>query len=215
MGVGSEPDILVDELRPFEDDHLDPSFDLEDVQIESTDFADLDAGSGRIARARLIGVGLTGSRLRALRMTDVLLEAIEGSNADWAGSHLRRVAFLNCRITGLSLGESELEDVLFRGCKFNLGNLRFVKASRVTFEDCVLVDTDVQGAEIEDTRFTRCQMIRTDFDKAKLKNVDLRTNELRLTGGVDALSGTIIDTPQLMDLALPLAQAAGISVEDD
>jgi uncharacterized protein YjbI with pentapeptide repeats len=214
-GATQPPDLIADELEPYDGDGFDTGFDLDTVRVEGASFAGADAGSGSIARAQLQGVTLAESRLRSLRLLDVSAEGVDASNGDWGRATLRRVLFVNCRLTGLDLSEAVLENVTFRGCKLDYANLRFAQLSRVTFDDCTLVDTDAQGSRIESTRFRHCRMIGTDFGKAELSDVDLRGSDLELAGGVAALSGTIVTFVQLMDLAGALAAERGISVADD
>jgi hypothetical protein len=64
-------------------------------------------------------------------------------------------------------------------------------------------------------RFQGCSLQGTDFSRAEMTEVDLRGSDLSQLGGeVAALRGAIVDTAQLIDLAHPLAAAAGLKVED-
>jgi uncharacterized protein YjbI with pentapeptide repeats len=216
FGAGSEPEIASDHLSALEAGFaLAPEFVLEDVQIAGASFAGVDAGSGRLAHVQLTDVDLRDSKLRGTRLIDVRGEAVDASNGDWRGAHMRRVLFSGCRLTGWNLGESNLEEVTFRDCKLDYASFRFAVLDRVSFEDCVLTDTDLQAVRCKSSRFAGCQLHGTDFNKAELDGVDLRGSDLRLTGGVEALRGAVVSTAQIIDLATPLAEAAGIVVADD
>ncbi|MGN6215482.1 MAG: pentapeptide repeat-containing protein [Solirubrobacterales bacterium] len=215
FGADNEPEISEDHLTDVGGDcQLEVEFVHEDVRLAGGSFAAADAGSGRVSHALLSDVDLRESRLRGVRLLDVKGTGLEVSNGDWRGSYLRRVLLSGCRLTGLVLSEAKLEDVTFRDCKLDYANLRFAELSRVTFEDCVLTDTDCQGMRCEESRFSGCRMHGTDFSKAELDGTDLRGSDLHLTGGVAALRGAVVNTSQVIDLAIPLAEAAGISVLD-
>lgn len=215
FGAEEQPEIAEEHLTEVGGScKLRPEFVHEDIKVTGGSFVTTEAGSGRVSHALLSNVDLRESRLRGVRLVDVKASSLEASSGDWRGSHLRRVLLSGCRLTGLVLSEAKLEDVTFRGCKLDYANLRFAELTRVTFEDCVLVDTDCQGMRCEESRFTGCRMHGTDFSKAELDGADLRGSDLRLTGGVEALRGAVVSTSQVIDLAIPLAAAAGISVRD-
>jgi len=215
FGATNKPEISEEHL---EDVHascrLQPEFVHEDAKVEGGSLAGAEAGSGRLTHAVLNNVNLAETRLSGVRLVDVSGSSLEGSNADWRGAHMRRVLFSGCRFTGLILSEAKFEEVTFRDCKLDYVNFRFAELNRVSFEDCVLTEADFQGARCEFSSFYSCRMEATDFSKAELEGVDLRGSELRLAGGVEALKGTVVSTSQVIDLAIPLAQAAGISVLD-
>jgi len=115
----------------------------------------------------------------------------------------------------IARGPEELEDVLLHDCKLDYANLRGASLRHVTFSDCVLLDTDFGGAALESVRFEGCALQGTDFSRAAMTEVDLRGSDHSAIGGdVAALRGAIVDSSQLIDLARPLAAAAGIKVDD-
>jgi uncharacterized protein YjbI with pentapeptide repeats len=214
MGATQTPDYASDQLQSIEVDELAAGFELEDVRICSAALGNAHAGSGRIMRAHLRDVDFGESKLRAIELVDVEGERIDAANGDWGGARLRRAQFSDARLTGLNLAEARIEEVSFRGCKLDYANFRHSTIAQVSFEDCVLTGADFQGASIDATLFSHCQLGEADFSKAELSLVDLRGSELALAGSVLGLRGAIIDPLQLMDLARPLAQELGITVED-
>jgi uncharacterized protein YjbI with pentapeptide repeats len=216
FGASSEPEISPDHLREIGAScELAPEFELEDARLAGGSFAEAEAGSGRLAHAQLSDLDLRGAKFRGIRLVDVIGEAVDASNGDWRGAQMRRVLFSGCRLTGLALGEANLEEVVFRDCKLDYANFRFAELNRVSFEDCLLDEADLQGVRCKSSRFSACQMQGTDLSKAELDGVDLRGSDLRLSGGVGALRGAVVSTAQVIDLAIPLAAAAGITVADD
>jgi uncharacterized protein YjbI with pentapeptide repeats len=78
----------------------------------------------------------------------------------------------------------------------------------------VLVEPDFQGARLERVEFTDCALKGADFTGATLTDVDLRgAAPLEVTRGYASLSGAVISTAQLLDLAPTLAAALGLRVE--
>lgn len=216
FGASAEPEISSDHLESIGSGcELRPEFVHQDVRMDGGSFAEADAGSGRLVHALLSDVDLRGSRLRGVRLVDMRGVSLDTSNGDWRGANLRRVFLSECRLTGLNLSEAKLDEVTFRNCKLDYANFRFAELMRVSFEDCVLTDTDFQGARCELSEFAGCRMHGTDFSKAELDGADLRGSDLRLSGGVEALRGAVVSTSQIIDLAIPLADAAGIVVMDD
>ena len=214
IGAIHAPELVADELRPIDLEGLAARFELEDVRVCSASFPNLDAGSGRLARAQLVDVGLGESKLRGVGLVDVIAERLDAANGDWGGAQLRRTLLSNARLTGLGLAEARIEHVRFKLCKLDYANFRHSEIEHVSFEDCVLTGADFQGAKIKDTVFSGCQLLEADFSKAELSRVDMRGSGLALAGSVLGLRGAIIDPLQLMELARTLAHELGITVED-
>jgi uncharacterized protein YjbI with pentapeptide repeats len=168
------------------------------------------APAGRVIRSRL-----EAGRLASPWMTDVVAARVDGANARLRGAEWERVRFVACRMTGIDLPEADLRDVVFQGCKLNLANFRSARMERVAFDDCVLDEADFAGAAIADARFAGSQLRRVPFDGARLLRADFRGAELIPFGDAAALRGAIIDRVQLIDLARPLAESAGIVIADD
>jgi uncharacterized protein YjbI with pentapeptide repeats len=214
IGATQVPDLVPDRLESVEVVELAAHFELEDVRVCSVSLAEADAGSGRFERVYLKDLDFGESKLRAIKLIDVIAERIDAANGDWGGAQLRRTWFSDARLTGLNFAEARIEEVSFKGCKLDYANFRHSAIKQVSFEDCVLTGVDFQGASLGATRFSDCQLVEADFSKAKLSLVDLRGSELALAGSVLELRGAIIDPLQLMELARPLAQELGITIED-
>lgn len=214
LGATRAPELALDELEPIDLAGLASRFELEDVRLCSASSPKLDAGSGRLARARLIDIDLGESKLRGVELVDVIAERLDAANGDWGGAQLRRTSFSEARLTGLSFAEARIEHVSFKLCKLDYANFRHSEIEHVSFEDCVLTGADFQGAKIKKTVFFGCQLLEADFSKAELSHVDMRGSGLALAGSVLGLRGAIIDPLQLMELARTLAHELGITVED-
>ncbi|GGX88612.1 hypothetical protein GCM10010510_37130 [Streptomyces anandii JCM 4720] len=79
----------------------------------------------------------------------------------------------------------------------------------------MLVEPDFGGARLERVEFVDCALKGADLTAATLVDVDLRAAaSLEIARGVDRLTGAVISTGQLLDLAPVLAAALGVRVED-
>jgi uncharacterized protein YjbI with pentapeptide repeats len=79
----------------------------------------------------------------------------------------------------------------------------------------VLRDVDFGEAKLDGVTFAGSRLERARFGRATLKKADFRgAVTIDLADGYESLSGAVIDTGQLLDLAPALAQALGITVKD-
>ncbi len=130
---------------------------------------------------------------------------------------LRRMRFSACRMTGFQWPEGDLHDVAFSGCSLDLANLRGATLRRVAFHDCVLREADLAGTRLTDVLLVGCDLRAADLSGARSQRLELR--ECRVDGlqGLDGLRGALVRWSDVLDLAAPLAAAAGLVVleEDD
>ena len=84
----------------------------------------------------------------------------------------------------------------------------------------MLRDVDFGSAKLSEVRFPGSTLVGADFTHVDCKDVDLRGARLGtedtagIKAGYDSLSGTRIDSLQLMTLAPLLAHHLGIKVTD-
>ncbi len=159
---------------------------------------------------------LDETRLPRARLLDSVLDGVRGVGTDLAGATLRDVELTDARLGGTQLHGAALERVRVRGGKIDFLNLRAAVLKDVVFEGCVLVEPDFAGARLERVEFADCTVKGVDLSGAVLKDVDLRqAASLEIARGVDRLSGAVISTAQLLDLAPSLAGELGITVEGE
>ncbi len=73
---------------------------------------------------------------------------------------------------------------------------------------------DVAEAALTDVRFAGSVLTGAEFSKAVLKGVNLRGSTIDgLRGAID-LAGVVIDSAQMIPLALSLFAALGIAIDD-
>ena len=211
------------ELRSLPDDGaggLEIDGDYDRVLFSGSAFADADAGGARFTECAFTGGGLDGGRLRRARLSDVWFGETRLVAVDLAESSLTDTWFSGCVFAGVQAFSCVGRRVLFRSGKLDSVNFRDSKLTDVTFEDCVLRDVDFGSAKLVRVRFPGCQFANVDFTKAACSAVDLRGARLGtadtpgIKAGYDSLSGTRIDSVQLMTIAPLLADHLGIKVTD-
>ncbi|MEU3506631.1 pentapeptide repeat-containing protein [Streptomyces longwoodensis] len=209
------PQVRLPALEEFGSAELEPDGDYDGLEFRERDLAGQEGGGARFMDCALRGCALDGTGLRHARFLDSVLAGVTGVGTDLAESTLRDVELTEARLGGTQLYGAVLERVLVRGGKIDYLNLRQARLKDVVFEGCVLVEPDFGGARLERVEFVDCALRSADFTAATLKDTDLRgATELSVAGGVDRLSGAVISTGQLMDLAPVFAAALGVRVED-
>ncbi|MFH9041678.1 pentapeptide repeat-containing protein [Streptomyces sp. NPDC017966] len=209
------PELRLPALERYEGGGLEPDGDYDGLEFREADFAGQDGGGARFMDCALTGCALDGTRLSRARVLDSVFAGVRGVGTDLAGATLRDVELTDARLGGTQLHGAALERVLVRGGKIDFLNLRSARLQDVVFEGCVLVEPDFGGARLERVEFVDCALKGVDLSGATLKDVDLRgVASLEIARGVDRLSGAVIGTAQLLDLAPVLAGELGIRVED-
>jgi uncharacterized protein YjbI with pentapeptide repeats len=89
------------------------------------------------------------------------------------------------------------------------------EAQRIVFEDCDLNDSDFYSASLQSTRFFDCNLSNADFSQAKLPGARFHGSTLYNISGAVYLTEVVIDTNQVMQLALQVFGSLGIRVEVD
>ncbi len=211
------------ELRALPDDRagLESEGYYDRVLFSGPAFTDTEAGGSRfIECAFTAGAGFDGGQVRRARLSDVWFGDARLVAVDLAESSLTDVWFSGCVFAGVQAFSCVGRRVLFRNGKLDSVNFRDCKLTDVVFDDCVLRDVDFGSAKLTRVRFPGCQFVNVDFTKAACSSVDLRWARLGssdtpgIKAGYYSLSGTRIDSVQLMTLAPLLAHHLGIKVAD-
>ncbi|WP_199840232.1 pentapeptide repeat-containing protein [Streptomyces viridochromogenes] len=209
------PEVRLPPLEPFREGELEPDGDYDGLEFREEDLTGQDGGGARFMDCALTGCALDETRLRHARVLDSVLTGLRGVGTDLAESTLRDVELVDARLGGVQLHGAALERVVIRGGKIDYLNLRKARLRDVVFEGCVLVEPDFGGARLERVEFVDCAVKGADLTGVTLADVDLRgAAELDIARGVDRLSGAVISSGQLLDLAPVLAAQLGIRVED-
>ncbi|GHG69332.1 hypothetical protein GCM10018980_63440 [Streptomyces capoamus] len=208
------PELRLPPLQPWGEGALEPDGDYDGLEFRELDLGGQDGAGARFMDCALTGCAVDGTALGRARVLDSVLTGLRGVGTQFAEATFRDVELVDARLGGTQLHGAVLERVVVRGGKIDYLNLREARLKDVVFESCVLVEPDFAGARLERVEFTDCAVKGADFGGATLTDVDLRgTAPLEITRGLDRLSGAVISTAQLLDLAPVLAAAMGIRVE--
>ncbi|MGW2491297.1 pentapeptide repeat-containing protein [Streptomyces sp. NPDC001606] len=208
------PEVRLPSLVPWAGVELSPDGDYDGLEFQDAELAGQDGGGARFMDCALTGCVLDETRLRHARILDTVLTGPRGVGTDLAEATLRDVELTDPRLGGTQLHGATLERVVVHGGKIDYLNLRMARLKDVVFDSCVLVEPDFGGARLERVEFVNCALKGADFTAATLADVDLRgAAPLEITRGLDRMSGAVISTAQLLDLAPALAVALGLRVE--
>ncbi|MGW7515107.1 pentapeptide repeat-containing protein [Streptomyces sp. NPDC054796] len=214
VGRPRRPEIGLPVLRPHEEAGLSPDGDYDGVGFTDLDLSGADGAGATFLDCGLYRCALDEAQLERARFIDTVAEGVWGVGTGLARAEIRDVELADARLGGTQLHGARLTRVLVRGGKIDFLNLRQSTLKDVTFEGCVLIEPDFSGASLERVAFPGCVVRGVDFGQAKLKDVDLRdAAELDIAAGVDRLSGAVISSAQLVDLAPAFAAQVGVRVE--
>ncbi|MEU6666568.1 pentapeptide repeat-containing protein [Streptomyces sp. NPDC046727] len=207
------PEVRLPPLEPWAEGELEPDGDYDGLEFRELDLAGQDGAGARFMDCALTGCAVDETALGRARVLDSVLTGLRGVGTRLAESTFRDVELVDPRLGGTQMHGAVLERVVIRGGKIDYLNLREARLKDVVFESCVLVEPDFAGAHLERVEFTDCALKGADFGGATLKDVDLRgAAPLEITRGLDRMSGAVISTGQLLDLAPVLAAELGIRV---
>ncbi|MET8769314.1 pentapeptide repeat-containing protein [Streptomyces sp. NPDC004658] len=207
------PEVRLPPLESWTEGELEPDGDYDGRDFRDRDLSGQDGVGARFMDCALTGCAVDETALGRARVLDSVLTGLRGVGTGLAEATLRDVELVDARLGGTQLHGAVLERVVIRGGKIDYLNLREARLRDVVFESCVLVEPDFAGARLERVEFADCAVKGADFGGATLTDVDLRgAAPLEITRGLDRLSGAVISTGQLLDLAPVLAAAMGIRV---
>ncbi|MEU8775114.1 pentapeptide repeat-containing protein [Streptomyces sp. NPDC048606] len=207
------PQVRLPELVAWEGGELEPDGDYDGVEFADVDLAGQEGAGARFMDCALRRCVVDEAGLGRARFLDSVWEGVRGVGTDLSGALLRDVEWVEPRLGGVQSHGAVWERVLVRGGKVDYLNLRMARLRDVVFEGCVLVEPDFAGAVLERVEFRGCVVRGADFTGARMTDVDLRgASELGVARGVEALSGAVISSAQLFELAPAFAARLGVRV---
>ncbi|MGH9154833.1 MAG: pentapeptide repeat-containing protein [Acidimicrobiales bacterium] len=168
-----------------------------------------------VTGCRLAGVRIPGADLGPVRITDTVLERCDLSGAVLGFAALSRVEFVDCRLSGVVLAGARLADVRLVSCRLDGASFRMTTGQHVSFEDCGGEGADFYGATLARTRFFDCNLTGADFDRAHLDGARFHGSAMEAVTGAGSLRGVVIDSGQLVPMAVLALAAMGIRIDDD
>lgn len=194
---------------------LEPGGEYDVAHFADEEFDDLEVGNVTFTECAFSGTIFSGGTFRGAKFNDVWLH-----NVRVVGSSLAESRWLDAEIrdgawSGVEQFSASLRRVVFAGCKLDSVNFRAAVFDDVTFDHCTLLDVDFSGAHMSTVRFPGSAVRGARFREASMSDVDFRgASELGVHDGFQSLSGAVIDSGQLIEIAPALASALGITVND-
>lgn len=201
-------------LRPPEGPLL-PDGDHDTTHFDGVQFADVEAPGSRFLECAFTGVTFDGGSLRRARLLDVWADGLRLIGTDLGESEWQEGVVCAAVAAGVSLAGAVLSRVVFRRCKIDAVNFRDAALTGVVFEDCLLREVDFGGASLTATSFRGSRLSQVSLARARFDRADLRGAELGISIEPTSLRGIIVSPAQLTDLAPLLAEALGITVEEE
>ena len=165
--------------------------------------------------AHIVDSSFVAADLNQLEMVDVLVEGSNFSGALMEEATLSRVVFKSCRMSGLSLPRSQMRDVSFEDVRLDDVNLRSCTGERVLFDHVNLERGDLYAAHFTPTCFFDCDLRGVDLSGARLRGAKFHGSDLAEIKGAESLRDVVIDTSQVLPLAIRVFAALNIRVDDD
>lgn len=163
---------------------------------------------------RFVATSFAGTWLRRAGFVDVELERCDLSNMTARTSGMHRTRTAATRLTGMTWTECTFRDVLFDACRADLTGFRFSTFKNAVFRDCVMREANFQNADLRGVRFERCDLSGAQFSQAQMDGAHFSDCVLLGIGGVTSLKGAIVAGRDAQGLALALAGALGIIIEE-
>jgi uncharacterized protein YjbI with pentapeptide repeats len=212
-GPPAHPQLPAD-LADAPGDPLADGLEWHQVRVRG-DFSGEAAHAVEVTESHLVGVRLVGVEVERLRVTDAVVEDCDLSGAVLMAAALTRVELRNCRMSGLVIAGARLRDVRFVDCKLDDANFRMTTSERLEFHRTILRTADFYAAKLRSARFSSCDLAFAEFSKADLHGARLHGSTLADVLGADSFAGVVVETGQVLPLALRLFAALGITVDDD
>jgi uncharacterized protein YjbI with pentapeptide repeats len=179
------------------------------------DFTDRWGEDRSLERSRMVQAQLIGAASNRLRAIDVRIEASDLSGSDFDESTFTRVVFHECRLSGAIFTRCSFRDVLFSGCRLNQANFAMSEASTMVFEDSDLQESDFYSASLNSSRFLDCNLTGAQFSKASTSSVRFHGSTLAELKGAQGLAGAVIESAQVLPVALAVLSELGIQIDDE
>lgn len=160
------------------------------------------------------GVSMQDTQLRGVRFLESSFSALYAPVFSAPRATFRDVLLEGTRWGSAELYDSTWTSVHVDGGKLDYVNLRSSRLEHVLFSDCIIGELDLAGVTASRVAFRNCRIGSLALTDARLRDVDLRSTELRSLTSVTGLKGATVDGSQLLELAPLLAAHLGLRVED-
>lgn len=179
------------------------------------DFSAQTAAGVALEQCRVADAQFTGASLERLRLTDVVVERSDLSGTDVDQANLLRVEFRDCRMSGALFTRGNFGEVSVTRCRLDGASFRMSEMRSVAFDADDLRSGDFYASKLVDTRIFDCDLTGAEFSKASAPGLRLHGSTLYDVKGSHYLSGAVIESSQVLAVALGVLSALRIEVDDD
>jgi uncharacterized protein YjbI with pentapeptide repeats len=179
------------------------------------DFSDRRLEGVVVEDIHIVHSSFISADLSHLEMVDVLVEESDFSGALMEEATLSRIAFKNCRMSGLSMPRSRMRDVSLHDVRLDDVNLRRSTGERVLFDHVNVQRGDLYAAHLASACFFDCDLRGVDVSEAGLRGAKFHGSDLSEIKGGEYLRDIVIDSSQVLPLAMRVFTGLHIRVEDD
>jgi uncharacterized protein YjbI with pentapeptide repeats len=201
-------------LVPLDEPALADGVEWAGVEVSGDVAGPMDVDEVEVASSHLVNVRLTGRRFERLRMVDVLIEDSELSGVTIAEGSFTRVELRRCRLSGLVASTLKAKHVRLIDCRADGAMFRMTKWEHAEFRDADLRDADFHASALAGVRLLGCDLTGADFSRANLAGAAFHGSTVAGILGADSMRGAVVAGDQVLQLALPVLAALGITVDD-
>ena len=113
------------------------------------------------------------------------------------------------------LSRAQLRDVTFSEVRLDEGNFRMATGEQLLFDHVNLQRSDFYSATLTAARFFDCDLSGADLTDAKLPGARLHGSTLFELKGGEHLRNVVIDSAQVLPLAIGVFAGLHIRIDDD
>ena len=103
----------------------------------------------------------------------------------------------------------------FAECKLDGANFRMSEAERILFDHVNLRGTEFSAGRFTSARFYDCDMSQTEFSQAVVAGARFHGSSLTEIKGAEYFRDIVIDSTQVLPLALRVFSGLDIRIDDD
>jgi uncharacterized protein YjbI with pentapeptide repeats len=118
-------------------------------------------------------------------------------------------------MSGVLIPQATLQDVTFTECKLDGANFRMSEGKRVVFDHANLCGAEFYAARFTSACFFDCDLDEAEFSQAQVQGARFHGSSLADIKGGEYLRDIVIDTSQVIPLALRVFSGLGIRVDDE
>ena len=168
-----------------------------------------------ITGCQVIGSTFTSAVLERARITDSVFRGCDLSGTILRGASFVRVEFVGCRMLGVTIPDGSFHDVRVTDCQMKMAVLRMARGARIAFDRCDLREADFYAARIDGLRLFDCDLTGAEFSQAALAGARLHGSRFDELKGAAYLRGVVIDSAQIVPMALQMFYGMGVKVDDE